>query len=169
MGREERADALVVAVHRDVLFDAQHVGVVRAHGVEMFAAEQGDAAGGSLRNKRAGAVRHAWPALAACLGAEFDARFDAFARATGPPECDEGLADGLAFVTSLRDDAAAVAEPVRVETLLACAIVRRRRRTGIPCRRRGIFAGVLHLREPHRLLIVVHVPWIGRRQLTVPL
>ena len=131
-----------------------------------FAAAKADAASQSLRRKRAGAIRHAWPALMVALGASFDERFDAFARTTGPPAFGEGLTDGLAFVSWLARGEE-LGDDVRVEMLFARAIV--------VCSRRGWhmrrtpFLRVARLRHPHRLLAVVHVPRLGRRSATLAL
>jgi hypothetical protein len=120
---------------------------------EGFAAAQADAAGRSLRRKRARAVQAAWPALALGLGrAAFDARFDAFARAVDAPASGDPLADGLAFARSLDARDVPLGEGARVEVLLARALLRRR----------GIFVGVACLRRPfRRLLVVARMPWAG--------
>jgi hypothetical protein len=114
-----------------------------------FVAAQADAAGRSLRRKRARAVARTWPALTLDLGDGFDARFDAFARAGDAPAPGDPLRDGVAFArwhardTRLGDDA-------RAELLLARAELLRR----VP------FAGVAWLRRPYpRLLVVVRLPW----------
>jgi hypothetical protein len=136
---------------------------------EGFAAAKADVASQSLRRKRAGAIRHAWPALTVALGAAFDERFDTFARTTGPPEFGEGLSDGLAFVSSLAPGHE-LDDDVRVEVLFARAIlVRGRRGRGEWRPRRGPFVRVARLRHPHRLLLVVHVPRLGRRHASVAL
>jgi hypothetical protein len=134
-----------------------------------FAAAKAHAASRSLRRKRVAALRHAWPGLTVALGASFDERFDAFARTTGPPALGEGLADGLAFVSSLAP-APALGDDVRVELLFARAILVRERRDGGGWRlRRGPFVRVARLRHPHRLLFVVHLPRLGRRHASVAL
>jgi len=134
-----------------------------------FAAAKAHAASQSLRRKRVGAVRHAWPALTVALGATFDERFDAFARTTGPPAFGEGLADGLAFVSSLAP-AHELGDDVRVELVFARAILVRVRRDGGGWRpRRGPFARIARLRHPHRLLFVVHLPRLGPRHASVAL
>lgn len=134
-----------------------------------FAAAKAHAAGRSLRGKRVGAVRHAWPALTVALGASFDERFDAFAHTTGPPAFGEGLADGLAFVSWLAP-VHELGDDVRVELLFARAILVRDRRDGDGWRlRRGPFARIARLRDPHRLLFVVHLPRVGPRHASVAL
>ena len=116
-----------------------------------FVAAQADAAGRSLRRKRARAVAHAWPALALQLGDTFDARFDAFARTADAPASGDPLRDGLAFARSLGRDAA-LGDDARVELLLARAALHRR----------GLFVRAAWLRRPHRrLLVVARVPWLG--------
>jgi hypothetical protein len=136
---------------------------------EGFVAAKADAASRSLRRKRLGAVRHAWPALTVALGPALDAHFDAFARTTGPPRFGDGLTDGLAFVSSLAPDVA-LGDDVRVEVLFARAIVVRDHRDGGEWRlRRGPFLRVARLRHPHRLLFVVHLPRLERRCFAVRL
>ena len=135
-----------------------------------FSAAGARAASRSLRRKRVGAVRPAWPALAVALGASFDERFDAFARTTGPPAFGEGLADGLAFVSSLARPQE-LGDDVRVELLFARALlVRDRRRGGGDWRpRRAPYVHIARLHHPHRLLFVVHLPGLGRRHAAVAL
>jgi hypothetical protein len=116
-----------------------------------FAVAQADAAGGSLRRKRARAVAGAWPALAIDLGDTLHSRFDAFARETDAPACGDPLRDGLAFVRRLGNEAP-LGDDARVELLLARATLRRR----------GLFAGVARLRRPYpRVLVVARLPWGG--------
>jgi hypothetical protein len=135
-----------------------------------FDSDRAGRAGSSLRRKRARAVRSAWPGLSAGLGPDFEARFDAFVRATGPPASDGGLVDGLAFVDWLGPgEDAALTEPVRVELLLARAAVRRRRGTDGFVRRRGAFVGAARLGDPPRLIVVIQAPGVGRRVGSVPL
>jgi hypothetical protein len=126
-----------------------------------FVAAQADAAGRGLRRKRGRAVRQAWPALALQLGARFDARFDAFARAVDAPASGDPVQDGLAFARSLRRgaDPVRLGDDARAELLLARA----------PLRRRGLFAGAAWLRTPRRrMLVVARLPWIGAVRLTLP-
>jgi hypothetical protein len=116
-----------------------------------FVAAQADAAGRSLRRKRARAVANAWPALALDLGDTFDARFDAFARAVDAPPSGDPLRDGLAFARSLEGDAT-LGDDARAERLLARAALRRR----------GVWVRAARLRRPYpRLLVVARVPWLG--------
>jgi hypothetical protein len=118
---------------------------------EGFVAAQADAAGRSLRRKRARAVAGAWPALAYELGEAFTARFDAFARGADAPPSGDPLADGLAFARSLARDVR-LGDAARAELLLARAALRRR----------GLFVAAARLRRPHpRLLVVARVPGIG--------
>lgn len=131
-----------------------------------FARAQADAAGRTLRRKRARAVRRAWPALAVALGERFGERFDAFARTQPPPACGAGLADGLAFATS-RFARGALGDDVRVEIALARAAVVLRSGRWRP--RRGVFAAVLALTAPYpRLLVVVRLPRLGVRRAAWP-
>jgi hypothetical protein len=121
------------------------------------------AAGRSLRRKRSRAVAAAWPALAISLGEDFAARFDAFARAVPPPAHGFGFTDGLAFARTL--PAAALGDDARVELLLARGVIARRGGALRP--RRGVFAGAIALRAPHRVVIVLRAPGLGRRVLVV--
>jgi hypothetical protein len=125
-----------------------------------FVAAQADAAGRSLRRKRARAVAQAWPALALALGDTFDARFDAFARAVDAPPSGDPLRDGLAFARSLRaHDAPRLGDDARAELLLARAAARR-------C---GLFVRAARLRLPYpRLLVVARLPWLGVRHWSFP-
>jgi hypothetical protein len=119
---------------------------------EGFAAAQADAAGRSLRHKRARAVRAAWPALALALGDAFDAYFDAFARTADAPRSGDPLEDGLAFARSFGRDGR-LGDDARAELLLARAALRRR----------GLFVRAAWLRRPHpRLLVVARLPLAGR-------
>jgi len=116
-----------------------------------FVAAQADAAGRSLRRKRARAVAQAWPALTLDLGDTFDARFDAFARTADAPASGDPLRDGLAFARSLGRDAP-LGDDARVELLLARAALRRR----------GVWVRAVWLRRPYaRRLVVARVPWLG--------
>jgi hypothetical protein len=116
-----------------------------------FAAAQADAAGRSLRRKRARAVASAWPALALHLGDALHPRFDAFARAPDAPEAGDPLRDGVAFARWLEHDAP-LGDDARVELLLARATLHRR----------GLFVRVARLRRPYpRLLVVARLPWGG--------
>jgi hypothetical protein len=154
------ADRADYAARQAALLDA----LMRGDGYPAgFDAARADRAGISLRRKRARAVQSAWPALSAALGSDFDARFDAFVRATGPPAWDGGLVDGLAFVDWTDGEDAARTEPALVELLLAEASLRRR--PGAPgfVRRRGVFVGARRLGDPPRLIVVVRAPGVGRR------
>jgi hypothetical protein len=118
---------------------------------EGFAAAQADAAGRSLRRKRARAVAGAWPALALDLGDAFGPRFDAFARAVDAPRSGDPFADGLAFARSL-GRGTPLGDAARAELLLARAAL---------CRR-GLFVAVARLRRPYpRLLVVARLPLLG--------
>jgi hypothetical protein len=130
-----------------------------------FAAGKAAAASRSLRRKRARAVARAWPALSVTLGECFDERFDDFARRTPPPAWGDGFADGLALARTLPRHE--LSEPVRIELLLARAVVSGR--AGALRERRGVFVGARSLHEPRRLLVVLRAPGIGRRQLVVAL
>lgn len=123
-----------------------------------FDAARAEAAGRSLRRKRAGAVAGAWPALALDLGEAFDARFDAFARAIDAPPSGDPRADGLAFARWLGGEPR-LGDDARAELLLARAALRRR----------GLFVGVAWLRRPRRrLLVVTRLPWLGAVHRVVP-
>jgi hypothetical protein len=131
-----------------------------------FDAVKAGAAGRSLRRKRARGVAASWPALALALGDEFDARFDAFARATPPPSFGFGYSDGLAFARTL--PAAELTDAARVELLLARAAIAGRDARTLRARR-GPYARAIALRDPRRILVVMRVPGLGRRGLVVPL
>jgi hypothetical protein len=126
---------------------------------EGFVVAQADAAGQSLRRKRARAVAGAWPALALDLGAAYGARFDAFAHVADAPGSGDPLADGVAFARSLGRDVP-LGDAARAELLLARAALHRR----------GVFAGAARLRRPHRrLLVVARIPWAGSARWSVRL
>jgi hypothetical protein len=127
-----------------------------------FVAAQADAAGRSLRRKRGRAIAKAWPALALDLGATFDARFDAFARAVDAPPSGHPLEDGLSFARSLAraDGAPRLGDDARAEHLLARAALRRH----------GVFAGAAWLLTPRpRLLVAVRLPALGAARVTLAL
>jgi hypothetical protein len=120
---------------------------------EGFVVAQADAAGRSLRRKRARAVAGAWPALAHDLGDAFAERFDAFARAAGAPASGDPHADGRAFARALGRDVP-LGDAARAELLLT--------RAGL--RGRGVFLGAAWLRRPQRrLLVAVALPRLGAR------
>ena len=120
---------------------------------EGFVAAQADAAGRSLRRKRAAAVASALPALAIDLGDAFGVRFDAYARAVDPPRSGDPLADGVAFARSLAD-ARGRGDAARTELVLARAELRRH----------GVFVAAARLRRPYpRLLVVARLPGRGPR------
>ncbi len=130
-----------------------------------FDAAQAGAAGSALRRKRGRAVALAWPALALALGDRYDARFDAFARSVDAPPSGDPLADGVAF--ALRLQQAELTDDARVELLLARAALRRGR-GGRWRARRTPFAAAVRLDAPRpRTLIVVALPWLGRRCLAI--
>jgi hypothetical protein len=140
-----------------------------------FDTAHADAAGEALRHKRSRAIGHAWPALAGALGGSFESLCDAFVRAR--TTSGDGLSDGRAFVSWLADggddgtDTTGLVEDddVRVEILLAGALRRRRPRSGVARRRRGVFVGQRRLHDPQRLVVVIRMPWIGVRIVCVPL
>lgn len=132
-----------------------------------FDAAQAGAAGGSLRRKRGRQVALAWPALALALalGDGYGVRFDAYARAVDAPPSGDPLADGLGFALSLQRDE--LTDDARVELLLARAALRRGR-GGRWRARRTPFAAAARLGAPRpRTLIVVALPWLGRRYLAI--
>ena len=118
---------------------------------EGFVVAQADAAGRSLRRKRASAVADAWPALTLALGDTFDARFDAYARAIDAPASGLALEDGLAFARSL-EGGLRRGDDARAELMLARAALRRR----------GLSLRAGWLRDPQRrLLVVARLPYVG--------
>ena len=128
-----------------------------------FETEDLAAASESLLRKRARAVADSWPALTHALGGEFLTEFERFARATPPPREGEGIADGFLFATSL--DPNVLAEDARVEILLARGVFKLRPDGCQP--RHGLFLSTALLNEPRRLLIVIHLPRLGRRHVAV--
>lgn len=117
-----------------------------------FAAHKADAAGRSLRRKRARAVARAWPALAVALGDALEARFDEFERTPRAPRSGDPLRDGLSFARWLRRRGARPGDDVRAEMLLARAALARH----------GAFLGAAWLRRPsRRLLVVLRLPGTG--------
>ena len=116
-----------------------------------FPAPHADAAGRSLRRKRARAVAHAWPALALELGDAFEPRFEEFARGAGAASGADPLRDGLAFARSLSRDGR-LGDDARAELALARAA----------SSRRAVFVHLTFLRQPYRrLLLVARLPWLG--------
>jgi hypothetical protein len=108
--------------------------------------------------KRAREVARAWPALAAELGQEFSGRFLAFAATRPPPARGGALADGLAFAHALAARGRLPGD-ARVEALLAAAHLSRS-----PARLAATLAG-----PPRRLVIMLRVPGLGDRCLSLPL
>jgi hypothetical protein len=119
-------------------------------------AVKADAAGQSLRRKRARTVAQTWPGLAASLDDAFAPRFDEYARALPPPAWGGGLTDGLAFARGL--PAADVDDQIRIELLFARADIVPGRRGRPPRKRRGVFAAALLLQNPRRILIALRTP-----------
>lgn len=127
-----------------------------------FIAQDVRAGGDSLARKRARAAADAWPALA--HQSRFAETFGAFARRHPPPAPNGGLADGFAFAASL--GAEELGEDARVELWLARALLVRR--GSVVAIRRGPYVAAPGLRDPPRLLIVLRLPWLGRRVLCLP-
>jgi hypothetical protein len=121
-----------------------------------FEADDLTAASGSLVRKRARQVAASWPALAHELGEDYLTAFARFVRTTPPPVVGEGLADGLAFASSLRE--LELTDHVRAEILLARGALKR-----------GLYLGVARLHDPHRILVVVRVPRLGRGHASFPI
>ena len=116
-----------------------------------FAVARADAAGRSLRRKRARAVAHVWPALALELGDEFEARFEEFVRGGAGASGADALRDGLAFARSLSRQGR-LGDDARAELALARAA----------SSRRAVFVHLTFLRRPYsRLLFVARLPWLG--------
>lgn len=143
----------VYAARQADLLDALMCGDAYPAGFDLARAE---AAGHSLRRKRARAIRHAWPALATALGRDFQVRVDAFLSVH--PSSAGGLADGLDFAQWLgqasdrephshRPVDPVVTDNVRIEITLARARLHR------------LFVGVRRLDDPRRLIIVFRFPW----------
>jgi hypothetical protein len=128
-----------------------------------FAGDDFEAASSALLEKRTRAVAEAWPVLAHSLGPQFTALFECFARRVPPPVVGGGMADGLEFASSL--DRSSLSEDAKAEWLLARGLLKRRGSHASP--RRGIFVVARLLAEPARLLIVAHLPLVGRRHVTL--
>jgi hypothetical protein len=130
-----------------------------------FAGDDLRAASSALLDKRTRAVAEAWPALAHSLGSQFPALFERFARQVPPPTVGGGLADGLVFASRL--DEATLLEDAKAELMLARGLLKLRgTRASL---RRGIFLAARRLAEPARLLVVAHVPLVGRCDVTLSL
>jgi hypothetical protein len=123
-----------------------------------FVAADLAAASSSLVRKRARQVAASWPALAHTLADDYLSRFAHFARTTPPPAGGEGLGDGLAFATTLDDLDAS--DEVRAEIALARGLFKLRKGTAAP--RRGPYIGATRLGDPDRILLVTHLPGLGR-------
>jgi len=130
-----------------------------------FVTEDLTAASEALLRKRARPVADNWPALTQALGGEFLTEFQRFARANPPPRNGEGLADGLLFADTV--DPNSLTGDARAEILLARGAFKLRKRTCQP--RQGLFLGTALLSEPRRLLIVIHIPRLGRQHIAVPI
>ncbi|MDQ6778376.1 MAG: hypothetical protein M3071_19640 [Actinomycetota bacterium] len=129
-----------------------------AHAPDGFAAADLAAASGSLVRKRARQVAASWPAVAHALGEAYLSRFERFARTTPPPAVGDGLGDGLAFAGTLDDRERT--DEVRAETMLARGLFTLRH--GTAARRRGPYLAAVRLGDPHRILVVAHLPGVGR-------
>ena len=112
----------------------------------------------ALARKRAREVARAWPALAAELGEDFTGEFLAYAAGRPPPARGGALADGLAFARALAVQGRLPGE-ARVERLLA-----RARLSPSPARLAATLAG-----PPRRLVVVLRLPGLGDRCLSLPL
>ena len=124
-----------------------------------------EAASLSLLRKRARVVAASWPALTNALGDQFVPEFARYIRTSPIQAADDGLADGFAFASSLSADM--LDDHARTEMLLAGGWLRIHDRAPVP--RRGVSIRALRLREPSRVLIILHLPILGRRHLTVAL
>ena len=112
----------------------------------------------ALARKRAREVARAWPALAAELGEDFTGEFLAYAAGRPLPARGGALADGLAFADGLAGRGRLPGN-ARVERLLA-----RARLSPSPARLAATLAT-----PPRRLVIVIRLPALGDRCLTLPL
>jgi hypothetical protein len=134
---------------------------------QTFDAAKADAAGQSLRRKRARAVAKTWPGLSASLGDAFTPRFDDYARGVPAPAWGGGLTDGLGFARRL--PAADLHDEIRVELLFARADIVPGRRGRPPRKRRGVFAAALLLHNPRRILIALRIPGLRPRNTVIAL
>lgn len=130
-----------------------------------FAADNLAAASQSLIRKRARQVAESWPAVAHALGADYASAFERFARGTPPPAEGEGAADGFAFACGL--DQTMLTDEARAELLLARAVFIHDR--GSVRLRHSPFAAAARLQEPRRLLLVMNLPIVGPRHVTIRL
>jgi hypothetical protein len=156
------ADRAEYEARQAALLRALHSGQPDLDG---FDSDDVAAASRSLLLKRMRAAAGSWPALANSLGPAFADQFERFARTTPPPRVGDGLADGLAFATTL--DRHALTAHARAELLLARGLFGVRNGRVIP--RRWPFLAVAVLPEPRRLLVVIHLPGLGRRHASVRL
>lgn len=117
----------------------------------------------ALARKRARQVVKAWPALA--LDPQFTQAFLSYATGSPLPPTGGALADGLAFADRLAS-AGHLDGDARVERLAARSRLQPRR--GYQPRR-GLFCGAVIARPPRRLVVLVRVPGLGERWISVPL
>ena len=117
----------------------------------------------ALADKRARAVARAWPALARGLGAEYPERFAAYARVTPPPDAGS-VADGLAFSQILAREQR-LPDGARIERMLVTVGVKLRHNR--LAARRGPRLAATVTGPPRRLVIVVSVPPLGVRLVTL--
>lgn len=112
----------------------------------------------SLARKRVRSAARAWSGLARALGADFPEKFAVYAAAMPLPRDGGPLADGRAFARWL----AARGELPDVGRSQALTVDIRYRRTPnglVP--RRGSACKIAWLRGSRRLMIGIHLPWLG--------
>ncbi len=107
----------------------------------------------SLVNKRIREVARVWPALSRCLGDRFAERFKAFAQRTTPPSKGGPMADGRAFLATLREED--LDDEARMEVLS--------RDLG----RWSMGMKTKWLPGARRLVLGVRLPWLGMRMVSV--
>jgi hypothetical protein len=123
-----------------------------------FDPERVRATSAALARKRAREVARAWPVLAAELGQDLTPAFLAHAAGRPPPARGGALADGLAFADALARRGRLPGN-ARVERLFARAHL-----SSSPARLAATLAG-----PPRRLVLLVRLPALGDRCLSLPL
>jgi hypothetical protein len=112
------------------------------------------------------AVARIFPALAEALGERFQEKFAAFATRTPLPRDGGPLADGFAFARSLAD-AGELPDQGKLEAL-AVELRFVSTANGL-VRRRGPALKASLVEHPRRLVLGVHLPWLGMKWFAIPL
>jgi hypothetical protein len=120
----------------------------------------------ALLKKRATAVARAWPGLARGLGDRYPHLFAAFAAQTPLLHAGGPLADGRAFARWLAR-AGELSEQGRLETL--AVDLRYTNKGGVLVPRKGPALLTAVLGNPRRRVLLLRLPWIGDRWLSLHL